>query len=97
MSASHTRKEDERHRHYDCQAARKGEIAHDPIRALLKAPEVVMATAHPIQRSSSSRSEKRGGRKLVLAQGGAPVPPLAPQVDTPPRDAELSCGSASHR
>jgi hypothetical protein len=25
---------------------------------------------------------KRGGRKLVLAPGGAPVPPLAPQVDS---------------
>ena len=24
---------------------------------------------------------KRGGRKLVLAPDGAPVPPLAPQVD----------------
>ena len=25
---------------------------------------------------------KRGGRKLVLAPNGAPVPPLAPQVDS---------------
>jgi hypothetical protein len=24
---------------------------------------------------------KRGGRKLILAPDGAPVPPLAPQVD----------------
>jgi hypothetical protein len=41
--------------------------AHDPAVVTVKVPFAV---------------RKRGGRKLVLAPDGAPVPPMAPQVDS---------------
>jgi hypothetical protein len=58
MSASHTRKEGKRYRHYVCQAAQKGEAAHDQIRALLKAPEVVMATWRAAKGMSAALEKK---------------------------------------